>query len=124
MQLDLSPDRMVQPTKRRRPQSWSGPVAHSNNLENPDEEFLDRWGKISEALLRIAAHLCPEKQNNWKDAMEKFLRDPLTPEEERYAEELELWYQKDIDNTKVLRDLVQEVKEPRKDTKRSARRSV
>ena len=79
--------------------------AHSNNLEIPDEDFLDRWGKISEALLRIAAHLCPEKQNNWKDAMEKFLRDPLTPEEERYAEELELWYQKDIDNTKVLREL-------------------
>ena len=64
--------------------------AHSNNLEIPDEDFLDRWGKISEALLRIAAHLCPEKQNNWKDAMEKFLRDPFTPGEERYAEELEL----------------------------------
>ena len=49
--------------------------------------------------------------------MEKFLRDPLTPEEERYAEELELWYQKDINNTKVLRELVQEVKELRKDTR-------
>ena len=49
--------------------------------------------------------------------MEKFLRDSLTPEEERYAEELELWYQKDIDNTKVLRELVQEVKELRKDTR-------
>ncbi|KAM7432038.1 hypothetical protein ABFA07_017494 [Porites harrisoni] len=90
---------------------------HSNNLEIPDEQFLDLWGKISEALLRIAGHLCPEKQNNWKDAMEKFLRDPLTPEEERYAEELELWYQKDIDNTKVLRELVQEVKELREDTR-------
>ena len=90
---------------------------HSNNLEIPDEQFLDLWGKISEALLRIAAHLCPEKQNNWKDAMEKFLRDPLTPEEERYAEQLELWYQKDIDNTKVLRELVQEVRELREDTR-------
>ena len=49
--------------------------------------------------------------------MEKFLRDPLTPEEERYAEELELWYQKDIDNTKVLRELVQEVRELREDTR-------
>ena len=49
--------------------------------------------------------------------MEKFLRDPLTTEEERYAEELELWYQKDIDNTKVLRELVQEVQELRKDTR-------
>ena len=90
---------------------------HSNNLEIPDEQFLDLWGKISEALLRIAGHLCLEKQNNWKDAMEKFLRDPLTPEEERYAEELELWYQKDIDNTKVLRELVQEVRELREDTR-------
>ena len=49
--------------------------------------------------------------------MEKFLRDPLTPEKESYAEGLELWYQKDIDNTKVLRELVQEVKELRKDTR-------
>ena len=49
--------------------------------------------------------------------MEKFLRDPLTTEEERHAEELELWYQKDIDNTKVLRELVQEVQELRKDTR-------
>ena len=91
--------------------------AHSNNLEIPDEKFLDLWGKISKALLRIAAHLCPEKQSNWKNAIANFLRDPLTPEEGRYAEELELWYQKDIDNTKVLRELVQEVKELRKDTR-------
>ena len=89
--------------------------AHSKNLEIPDEQFLDLWGKISDSLLRIAANLSPEKQSNWKDAIEKFLRDPLTPEEERYAEELELWYQKDIDNTKVLRELVQEVRELRED---------
>ena len=91
--------------------------AHSKNLEIPDEQFLDLWGKISDSLLRIAANLSPEKQSNWKDAIEKFLRDPLTPEEERYAEELELWYQKDIDNTKVLRELAQEVRELREDTR-------
>ena len=51
MQLDPSPDRMVQPTKRRRPhllriKYYRNEVyAHSNNLEIPDEEFLDRWGK-------------------------------------------------------------------------------
>ena len=61
---------------------------HSNNLEIPDEQFLDLWGKISEALLRIAANLRTEKQSNWKDAIENFLRDPLTPAEEGYAEEL------------------------------------
>ena len=90
---------------------------HSNNLEIPDEQFLDLWWKISEALLRIAANLSTEKQSNWKDAIENFLRDPLTPAEEGYAEELELWYQKDIDNTKVLQELVQEVRELRKDTR-------
>ena len=90
---------------------------HSNNLEIPDEQFLDLWGKISEALLRIAANLSTEKQSNWKDAIENFLRDPLTPAEEGYAEELELWYQKEIDNTKVLQELVQEVRELRKDTR-------
>ena len=84
---------------------------HSNNLEIPDEQFLDLWGKISEALLRIAANLSPEKQSNWKGAIENFLHEPLTPKEERYAEELELWMEKDSDTRRLLQGLYEEFRE-------------
>ena len=85
---------------------------HSRNLEISDDQFLDLWGKISEALLRIKAKLSLEKQIRLND---KFLHDPLTPEEERYTEELEQWYEKDIEIKKVLQELVQEVREKKED---------
>ena len=88
---------------------------HSRNLELSDDQFLDLWGKISKALLRIGAKLSHEKQIRLKGTIEKFLHDPLTPEEERYADELEQWYEKDIDNKKVLQELVQEVREMKED---------
>ena len=84
---------------------------HSRNLEIPDDRFLDFWGKISEALLRIAANLSPEKQSNWKGAIENFLHEPLTPKEERYAEELELWMEKDSDTRRLLQGLYEEFRE-------------
>ena len=83
---------------------------HSRNLEISDDQFLDLWGKISKALLRIARKLSLEKQSRLKCTIEKFLQDPLTPEEERYADELEQWYEKDIDNKKLVQELVQEVR--------------
>ena len=83
---------------------------HSRSLDITDDRFLDLWGKIREALLRIGAlKLSPEKQIRLEGTIDKFLHGPLTPEKERYADELEQWYEKDIDNTKVLRELVQEV---------------
>ena len=83
---------------------------HSRNLEISDDQFLDLWEKISKALLRIAAKLSLEKQSRLKGTIEKFLHDPLTPEEERYADELEQWYEKDIDNKKLVQELVEEVR--------------
>ena len=83
---------------------------HSRNLEISDDQFLDLWGKISKSVLRIARKLSLEKQSRLKCTIEKFLQDPLTPEEERYADELEQWYEKDIDNKKLLQELVQEVR--------------
>ena len=88
---------------------------HSRNLELSDDQCLDLWGKISKALLRIGAKLSHEKQIRLKGTIEKFLHDPLTPEEERYADELQQWYEKDIDNKKVLQELVQEVREMKED---------
>ena len=55
--------------------------------------------------MRIAANLSPQKQSNWKDAIDKFLLGLLTTEEEIYATELELWYEKDLDLKKALKDL-------------------
>ena len=80
---------------------------HTKNLEIPDDQFDDLWRQISESLLRIAASLSSEKRSNWKDAIDKFLLEPLTPEEERYAEELALWYEKDLDLKKLVQDLTQ-----------------
>ena len=78
---------------------------HTKNLEIPDDQFDDLWRQMSKDLLRIAANLSRQKQSNGKDAIEKFLLGPLTPEEEMYATELELWYEKDLDLKKALKDL-------------------
>ena len=84
---------------------------HTKNLEIPDDQFDDLWRQMSKDLLRIAANLSPQKQSNWKDAIDKFLLEPLTPEEKRYAKELELWYEKDLDLKKALKDLKQLIHE-------------
>ena len=80
-------------------------------MEIPDDQFIDLWRKISEPLLRIAASLSSQKRSDWKDAIDKFLLEPLTPEEERYAEELESWYEKDLDLKKAVQELTQKEKE-------------
>ena len=88
---------------------------HSRSLELSDDQFLDLWGKISEAPLRIGAKLSHEKETRLKDTIEKFLHDPSTQEEERCADELEQWYEKDIGNKKVLQELVLEVRGMKED---------
>jgi len=70
---------------------------HSKTMELTDTEFDDLWREISEALVRIAAHLSHVKRDEWKKAIDKFLRNPLTPEEERCVEELSEWYKHDMD---------------------------
>lgn len=92
---------------------------HSQNMEIPNAEFVDLWRKISEALLRIAASISLEKRNHWKNAIEKFLHEPLTPEAERYAEELKLWYEKDLDVKKGIEGLHQEVRGLREDVRQA-----
>ena len=39
-----------------------------------DDQFDDLWRQMSEALLRIAANLSPQKQSNWKDARGRDIR--------------------------------------------------
>ena len=70
---------------------------HSKTMEITDTEFNNLWGKISEALIRIATGISLEKRDEWKKSIDDYLVKPLTPEEERYIEELETWHKQDMD---------------------------
>ncbi len=71
---------------------------HKKTMEVSDSEFVDLWRNISEALVRIAASIGGHvKKDEWKKAIDDFLVNPLTPEEERYIEELDKWYKQDVD---------------------------
>ena len=70
---------------------------HRKTMEITDTEFNDLWGKISEALIRIAARISLEKKEEWKKSIDDLLVKPLTPEEERHIEELKMWYKQDRD---------------------------
>ena len=70
---------------------------HSQTMEISDDEFVDLWREISEALLRIAGSFSSAKRDEWKESIDKFLLDPLTPDAERSAEALQSWYKTDLD---------------------------
>ena len=54
--------------------------AHSTTMEISDAEFVDLWGDISDALLRIAASISQEKRNEWRKSIDTLLQDDLTAE--------------------------------------------
>lgn len=70
---------------------------HNQTMEITNSQFFHLWNEISEALLRIAGSINSEKRDEWKKAIDEFLHDPLTTEEQRYADELQLWYKNDMD---------------------------
>lgn len=70
---------------------------HSSNMEITDSEFCNLWKEISDALLRIAGTINQAKRDEWKRSINKLLGDPLTPEAQRYIDELRLWYTKDME---------------------------
>ena len=78
----------------------------NQNMEVTGEEFLLLWQEISEALVRIAGQISPAKEKEWQDAIDKFLQDPLTVEDERNVEELERWYE----NEKKVKKAIEELK--------------
>ena len=69
----------------------------SQNMEITDEEFLQLWQDIREALVGIAGQISPAKKHEWQKAIDNFLRDPLTAEDERNVEELLLWRRNDME---------------------------
>ena len=76
--------------------------SHSNYMEISNAEFVDLWREISEALLRIAKKFSVSKKNEWKTSIDKFLRDPLTPDSAQSLAELQSWYKKDMDTKDML----------------------
>ena len=74
-----------------------------------DAEFVDLWREISEALLRILGHFSSTKRDEWKESIDKFLYDPLTPDAESYLTELQSWYKKDMDTKEEVIRLSNEV---------------
>ena len=78
---------------------------HSKNMEISDAEFVDLWREISEVLLRIAGSLSVAKKDEWKKSIDKFLRDPLTPDSAQSLAELQSWYKKDMDLKDMLEQL-------------------
>ena len=83
---------------------------HNKTMEITDTEFDQLWGKISEALIRIAAAISREKKDEWKKSIDDYLNKPLTPAEERYIEQINMWYKQDMDVKTELEKLTEEIK--------------
>lgn len=78
---------------------------HYSDMEISDKEFLSLWNSVSMALTGIAGFISHSAQYEWKEAIDKLLTDPLTPEAERNVEELKGWYDNDVYVTKALKEL-------------------
>lgn len=76
------------------------------NMEITDDEFLQLWENISQALIGVAAYLGSPSKCDWQTKIDKLLKDPLTAEDERNVQELQEWYKKDEDIKKSLDQLV------------------
>ena len=96
--------------------------AHSKTMEITDSEFNDLWGEISEALIRIAAAISHEKEDEWKKSIGGFLHNALTPQEDRYIEELNVWYKQDMDVKSEVEKLKEEFKTQMGDLKEEVAR--
>ena len=74
----------------------------TENMEISDDEFSVLWREISEALVRIAGQISPAKAKEWQNAIDTFLKDPLTEEDKRHEQELQHWYQNDTEVKEYL----------------------
>ena len=86
---------------------------HNQTMEISDAEFVHLWREISDALLRIAGGFGSAKRDEWKESIDKFQHDPLTPDAESYVAELQLWYKKDMDTKDEVEKLRNEVEKLR-----------
>ena len=77
----------------------------NQNMEITDDEFPQLWKEISEAMVRIAGQISPAKRREWQEAIDNFLKDPLTTEDERNVQELIRWYANDMEVKKSIEEL-------------------
>ena len=78
---------------------------HNHAMEVTDPDFEKLWMEISEALLRIARSISSAKRDEWKNSIEKFFHEPLTPDAKECVDELRLWYLVDMDTKDKLEKL-------------------
>ena len=95
----------------------------NENMELAGNELSRLWREISEALVRIAGQISPVKSKEWKTAIDKFLKDPLTEEDKRHEQELQRWYQNDTEVKKYLEKVESSMKHLEKEA-RSLRQEV
>ena len=88
----------------------------NENMEISDDEFLVYWRGISEALVRIAGQISPAKAKEWQNAIDTFLKDPLTEEDKRHEQELQRWYQNDTE----VKECLEKVKSSMKNLEKEA----
>ena len=74
----------------------------NENMEISDDEFSVLWRELSGALVGVAGQISPAKAKEWQNAIDTFLKDPLTEEEKRNEQELQRWYQNDTEVKKYL----------------------
>ena len=68
--------------------------------------------------MRIAEQISPARKREWQRTVDNFLKDPLTLEDERNAQELERWYNDDMEVKKSLERLHSATKEVREGIER------
>ena len=92
----------------------------NENMEISDYEFSVHWREISEALMRISGQISPAKAKQWQNAIDKFLKDPLTEEAKRHEQELQRWYQNDTEVKEYLEKVESSVKNLEKEVREQA----
>ena len=78
---------------------------HNRSMEISNADFENLWMEISDALLRIAGRISSAKRDEWKNSIEKFFHEPLTPDAKECVDELRLWYLLDMDTKDKLEKL-------------------
>ena len=88
----------------------------NQSMEVTDDEFPSLWEEISGALVRIAGQISPARKREWQRTVDKFLKDPLTLEDEMNAQELNRWYKEDMEVKKSIERLNSATEEVREVT--------
>ena len=77
----------------------------NQNMEITDDAFPLLWREISGTLVRVAGHISHAKKMEWQKAIDNFLADPLTADDERNIQELLKWYENDTEVKKSMMEL-------------------